>query len=243
VTSADALAIFLLASVAAFTQSLSGFGFSLLIVPPLAWVIGPRDAVVLANLLGACLNAAMAWRLRTVIEWRLGLTMLAAAGVGMPFGLAVLLVLDPTLLRVIIAVTVLVSTFILWRGFGIRTQSRAGDLAAGFVSGVLNTSTSMSGPPVVLYLQGRGLAPLRFRGTLGAFFLASSSVAMVLFVAGGRIRGETGLQLLAAAPALGLGYAAGGIVYSRMHTGRFRQVVMTVLVASALLSLLSIALA
>ena len=87
----------------------------------------------------------------------------------------------------VIAVTVLVATTLIWRGIHLRAQNRALDLAAGFVSGVLNTSTSMSGPPLVLYLQNRGMTPGQFRATLNAFFLASGAIATFLFVIGDRI--------------------------------------------------------
>lgn len=234
---AEAAAIFIFAAAAAFTQALSGFGFSLLLVPPLALAIGPREAVVLANLLGAMLNCLMAWRLRTAIRWRTGMTLLAAAAAGMPLGLAVLIVFDARALRIVIAITVLVSTALIWRGFALRGRSLAGDLAAGFVSGVLNTSTSMSGPPVVLYLQGRGLAPDEFRGTLAAFFLASSAIATVLFVAGGQVHGHTLAQVAIASGALAAGYAGGAMVYRRLTAAHFRGIVLLVLVASALLSL------
>ena len=234
---AEAVAIFAFVATASATQALSGFGFSLLLVPPLALVLGPREAVVLANLLGPGMNGIMVWRLWHAVRWRTSAVLLAAAAAGMPVGLLVLLVVDARPMRVVIAVTVLVSTFALWRGFAIRGRSLAGDLAAGFTSGVLNTSKSMSGPPVVLYLQGRALPPDEFRATLAGFFLASSFVAVALFVIGGQIHARTFAQVSVAAAGLVAGYAVGAMVYRRIPVTHFRGIVMLVLVASALLSL------
>jgi len=235
----EASLVIVLAGLAAFTQSLSGFGFSLFIVPPLALVVGPKDAVVLANALGTAVNVAMIARAHAHIEWRLAFTLLAGAAAGMPLGLLVLVVIDPTPLQVLIALTVLVSTVVVWRGAQIHGGGKLGDVTVGVVSGVLNTSTSMSGPPVVLYLQGRGVAPESFRATLAAFFCGSSLIASALFTVGGRFTGDILLLLMVSIPALGIGLVAGNRVYGRLDLIQFRRVVIGVLLASGVLALVT----
>lgn len=238
-TPLDAVLIFILAGVAAATQSLSGFGFSLLIVPPLALVIGPKEAVVVATAMGSLLNVAMLSRLHGSVDWRLWGTLLASAAVGMPLGLLGLVAVDPATLRVIIGVTVIISTVMIWRGLRIHRSGIVGDIAAGLTSGVLNTSTSMSGPPVVLYLQGRGIAADTFRATLTAFFLASGLYALGLFVLGGRIDRDAAANVGVGAPALAIGWYAGHLVYRRLDERRFRSLVVAVLLASATIVLIS----
>jgi len=51
---------------------------------------------------------------------------------------------------------------------------------AGFFSGLLNTSTSMSGPPVLILLAGQGLPKDQFRRTLVSFFFVSGLVAALV---------------------------------------------------------------
>ena len=58
--------------------------------------------------------------------------------------------------------------------------SPAAAWAAGFASGALTTSISVSGPPLVLWLTARGVRPEEFRASLAASFL-------VLNLAGGAI--------------------------------------------------------
>jgi hypothetical protein len=220
----EVIVIIALAGAAAFTQSVSGFGFSLFIVPPLALAVGAKDAVVLANTLSVVVNLVMATRLRGHVDWRLGLTLLTGACAGMPLGLLVLVV-------------VMLSAVLIWRGVALHAAGRAGDLVTGLVSGVLNTSTSMSGPPVVLYLQGRGVPAHTFRATLGAYFLASGAIATGLFVAGGRFDRELWADAGLATPALVLGWFAGNVVYGKLDAARFRGVVIVVLVATAAVAL------
>jgi uncharacterized membrane protein YfcA len=222
-----------LAAVAAFTQSLSGFGFSLLIVPPLTLILGPRDAVVTANALGLLVNAVTLQRLHEHVDWRLGITLFAAAAVGMPAGLVVLMFVPRDALQVLIAVTVLVSTVLIWRGWRIEASGRGADIGVGLVSGVLNTSTSMSGPPVVLYLQGKGFLRGMFRATLTAYFLASGALAVLLFLVGGQMDRDIAVTTLFAAPALLVGFVIGHALFHRLDEERFRQVVIGILILSA----------
>ncbi|MEO6396829.1 MAG: sulfite exporter TauE/SafE family protein [Tepidiformaceae bacterium] len=226
-----------LAGVASFAQALSGFGFSLLLVPPLALVVGPKEAVVMANLMGMMSSSLTLTSMHEAVDWRLGLRLLGSAAVGMVGGLFVLIVVDPKALQIGIAVLVLVATTLIWRGIELRAQNRGMDLAAGLLSGVLNTSTSMSGPPLVLYLQNRGMTPGQFRATLNAFFLASGAIASVLFVLGDRIGSYELGAAAASTPLVALGWLLGHRMFYRLGAAQFRTVVVGVLFTSASIAL------
>lgn len=238
----QALAVFLLAAGAAVVQSLTGLGFGLIIVPPLVLVLGAKDAVVVSNVLGTVLSGAMLLRIHAGVEWRMGIVLLVGAVAGMPLGLAVLILIDPDLLQVLIACTVIVFTVLLARGMQIHSAGAFGDAVSGILSGILRMSTSMSGPPVVIYLQGRGLTSDRFRATLAAFFAASGIISIGLFLAGGQLDRAVALDALPALPALALGLAVGGALYTRVDEHRFRLLVRTVLIASALLAIVAVVL-
>ncbi|OAI44118.1 hypothetical protein AYO38_10045 [bacterium SCGC AG-212-C10] len=233
----DAAAIFVLAAIAAFTQAISGFGFSLLLVPPLAMVLGPKHAVVTANGLSLMTNLPMSVYLRAEIQRSLCMRLVLGGALGMPLGLIVLLGVSAAALQVAIAVMVLASTLLIWRGFHLHVAGGATDFLAGVVSGVLNTSTSMSGPPIVLYLQGRRIAPGPFRATLAAFFCVSGLVALTLYLAGGELDRTTAAQVGVGAPGLALGLFFGNAVHSRLDPLRFRHIVIGVLVLSAVIAL------
>jgi hypothetical protein len=136
-------------------------------------------------------------------------------------------------LQVLIAITVLASGLLLLRGLRFHAAGRAWDAVTGVISGVLNTSTSMSGPPVVLYLQGREVSPDRFRATLTAYFLASSVVAVGLLAMAGKFTRDVGLEAAVGVPAVGVGIAAGLLVYRRVDAVLFRRLVFALLFASA----------
>ena len=231
----DAIAISLLAFGAAFVGTISGFGFALLIVPPLAFFVGAKEAVVLSNVLGSSWLMTMFVRLRREVVWRTAAPLAVAAFAGMPVGLLVLEVVSERTLQVILGVNVLAATFLLWRGVRWHGHGWVLDGVAGFISGLLNTSTSMNGPPIVLHLQNQGLAPTPFRATIAAFFVSSALFTLALYALSGRI-GEYELRAVGVGlPGLALGFVGGSIVVERLNAAQFRRFVIGVLVLSAVM--------
>ncbi len=230
-------AIIVLAAVAAFIQALSGFGFSLFIVPPLAVILGPQDTVVLANLLGFVGNTLQFVRLRKLVDRKQATTLAVGSFIGMPVGLAVLLLVDPIALQFAIAVAVIVFTLALMRGLELHGGGKPGDVAVGFTSGVLNTSTSMSGPPVIIYLHGKRMPPQAFRATINAFFLSTGVVALILLAGAGTIRWELVVLVAASFPAMEAGRRFGNVMFDRVNEVLFRRLVYVILLISAAIAL------
>lgn len=228
-----AIAVVAIVGLAALTQAIAGFGFGLLVAPLLALLIGPKETVLVSNILSTGLNLVMASRLHADVDWRLGFTLLGGALVGMPLGLAILVWIDPDALKLVIAGSVIVFALLLLRGLEVHNGGRIGDGLVGLVSGVLNTSTSMSGPPVVLYLQGQGASPERFRSTLTAYFFVTSLIAVGLLALGGQFDRDAGIAALIGFPALGAGWLAGDLLYRRVNRSSFRRLVFGILFASA----------
>ncbi len=235
----EAAALLALATMAAFVQSVSGFGFSLFIVPPLAMLVGPAEAVVVSNALALFNNGYTMVTARGYIERRLFVVLTATAAVGMPFGLLIVRSVDPESIKVGIAVVVLISTLLIWRGFRIRKRNWFLDVSTGFVSGILNTTTSTNGPPVVLYMQGQGMQPAPFRATIAAYFLACGLIAVGLFALDGQVTGLTLARAGIAIPGIVAGWLLGNRVFQRMDPDRFRSVVIGVLLLSAVIALVS----
>jgi uncharacterized protein len=229
----EAAAILGLAGLASFVGAVSGFGFALLIVPPLSALVGVKEAIVLANVLGASHSTAMFVRLRRAAHWPMVGVLAAAGFVGMPLGLFVLEVTSVRVLQVILGLTIAAATVLLLRGTDLFPRGRLGDAVVGFVSGVLNTSTSMNGPPVVLHLQSRGLDQAAFRGTLAAFFVITNILTIALYAVGGRLDGDVGARYLVGLPGLAAGWLLGNAAASRLPQRAFRSMVVGILFASA----------
>jgi uncharacterized protein len=234
----EIVAVIVLVGFAALIQSMTGFGFALLIVPALVLLLGPRDAVVLANVLGTALAGVMLIALYRGVQWKTVAVLTAASFAGMPFGLIILTRLNPDVLQVMIAFAVILFTVLLMRGASLGAHvTVAGSVGAGIVAGLLRTSTSMAGPPIVLYLQGARMASDVFRSTITAFFFLSGFGSVLLFTAEGSLNSRLGLTGLASTPAVLGGLYVGARLYEHIGEARFRGVVFTILIASATIAI------
>jgi uncharacterized protein len=236
----EVAAVSAVVAVAGFVSGLTAFGFALLAVPPLAMVLGPKEAVIVSLLVGGVATFGLAYRLRSHVVRPVAGRLVAGAVVGMPLGLVVLVTVPADALRLTIAGAVLVSVVVLWRGAAIHGTGRRYDYAAGFTSGVLNTSVSTNGPPLVLVLQARRLDPTAFRGTLATVFVVSNVVAVVLVVVAGQVTRSLLLTALVAMPAMLAGFAVGVGLAPRLHPERFRGVVLGLLAVSAVVAAVSV---
>jgi uncharacterized membrane protein YfcA len=113
-----------------------------------------------------------------------------------------------------------------------------GAVAVGMASGALTTSTGVSGPPLVLWLESQGLRPVELRTSLAACFLAlnfAGGVALVIAGATGELAGPGLLVPLLALVVLG--HAAGALAFRRLDGDRFRAVVLGLVLLTGLASL------
>jgi uncharacterized membrane protein YfcA len=220
--------------VAAAAQTVAGFGMALIAVPFLVTVLDVKDAVVIvaiASMLNTALVARAIWRHipRPTVGW-----MLTGSFVGMPFGLLFLLFAPEDVLRLAVGVAALVMTMAIVGGLRFGGSARTGELAAGAISGALNTSTGMNGPPIVLYLQGRRLPTSEFRGALAAFFFLSGAATLLVFALTGVVTGDALALGAACLPAVLTGNWLGHQLLGRLTEATFRRVVVALLIATAL---------
>jgi uncharacterized protein len=224
---------------ASTVQAVTGFGFALLAMPLLSLAVGAKDAVAVSSIVGALGSTVLFARTRRDVRWPLVGPLLGGAVLGMPIGLAVLLTVDDDVLKAAIAVTVLVFVVILQRGWSLEGAGRRVDVVAGFVSGVLNTSVSTNGPPLVLTLHARNLPPEAFRGTISAVFACSAVVANVLLASAGRYTPTVLAYAALGPPALLVGSFLGARIGRHVPAQRFRSLVLGLLVLAASASLVS----
>lgn len=231
-----AAAVLALVLFASFAKTVTGFGFALIAVPALANLIDVRDAVVLAGLLSLANSVQMARRTWRDMPWRSVAVLFAATLAGMPAGLAVLHWAEPDALRAGVGAVSLLLAAVVVRGAPLR-GGVGGEIATGLVTGLLTTSTSMNGPPIVLYLQGRRLGPAEFRGALAGFFTATGVVSAAAFAATGAISRTALVYCAAGLPAVWVGGLVGERLARRLPPLAFRRVVLGLLVASAAVAL------
>ena len=223
-------------------MSVTGFGFALTMAPLLTLAWDVKHAVAATIVLSLMTVAPNLLQVRAhVIPGRV-LILLLGFAIGMPVGLLLFERLDSGSLKVLVAVTVIVASVITYAtpSFRITGNARTLGLAAGAASGALGPSTSMNGPPVVLYLLGLDPGIERFRGTILAYFFPAGVLTVTAFAIAGRLTGDVLLVVAAAFPALVLGTLWGAWLRRRLDPERFRALVLAVLVLSSVAVILSV---
>jgi uncharacterized protein len=228
----------------AFVQSTTGFGFALLLSPALFATLDPVEAVTTVLVLGFALNVLVLFEGvgGEQVDWRALAPMLAAALPGLVVGVVALTQFSKQTLQVIVGVAVVVAA--VWqlrqRGRPKRPRLPAGaGWAAGFASGVLGTSISVSGPPIVLWLEARGVRPEVFRASLAASFLCLNLTGgVVLLIAEGSGALDAGVVAPLAALVVA-GHALGALAFRRIDQERFFALVLLLVAGTGVASVVA----
>lgn len=228
-TTAQLIVVAVAVFAAAFVQVIAGFGFALLCMPIMTLALPVEKAVVVSTLLGMVSTTWQGWHLRADARRPLAKRLTLAAFAGMPFGLVILNVVPDRSLKVVLGVAVLVATVLLVRRINLSHVGPGLDITTGFLSGLLNTSLSTNGPPLVFNLQARHLAPDEFRATITRVFALSNIVGLSLFLLDGKVTADGLKAALVAVPAWGLGQLMGWPVRRHVHGERFRLMVLALL--------------
>jgi uncharacterized membrane protein YfcA len=230
--------------VGAFVQSATGFGFALLVSPALFAVLDPVEAVTSLLVVSLALNLLVLFEggRPEHVDWRALAPMLLAALPGLGAGVVALTLLSKEALQVTVGIAVILAA-----GWQLRQRSArqaaprdvppAVGLGAGFVSGLLTTSISISGPPIVLWLEAHGVRPEEFRASLAASFLAlnlsGGAVLLATKGSGALDAGVVGVLLAFVV----VGYALGTVAFRRLDRQRFFTTVLALVACTGAASL------
>jgi uncharacterized membrane protein YfcA len=191
-----------------------------------------------------CVNVLVlgAERRPLAIDWRGLRPAMLAALPGLPIGAVLVRVLPADVLRVAIGliVCVLVAHRLLHRAPESRpAPGRATAGIAGFAAGVLTTSTTTNGPPLALWLGGRGLQPAVVRDTVSAafLFLDFAGIGVVLAVVGPHRALAEAIWLPALIPVVLVGHLAGSWLFRRLPAHRYDQLLLLAVAAAGALSI------
>jgi uncharacterized membrane protein YfcA len=227
---------------AAVLQRAVGFGFALLAVPLLAFVVPTKSAVIIIFLNGTVTCAWMAFRLRRHIEWVSARRLGVAAIAGAPVGVVILSAISANTLRLVLGVTTcwaagwIIVTSRLARSEPVVSH-RSTTYAMGFVSGVINTSLATNGPPLVYELRRSGFHGDRFRATISAVFLLSNLIGLPLLALAGLITTfDVALALTSVVPCIA-GIMVGSWIGGRMGPSHYGWAVDLLLLVTGLLTI------
>jgi len=150
------LVIVLITIVGGVMRGFTGFGAALVIIPVVALVTVPRDAVVyhalieIPTALQLLPDGVRHARRSTILPMMLGLIL------AVPFGMLLLVTLPPDVMRVAMSVAVLGLVVFMWAG--VRLPPPRGNWAGilgGTAGGILQGGAGVGGPPIAAALMAR----------------------------------------------------------------------------------------
>jgi len=224
---------------AALAQTLSGFGFALILMPIATIRVGLRTAAPLVALTALTAYTVNLIRYRRAVDVREVLRLGAASALGIPVGLWALANVDESIIRPLLGLVLIAyAVYRLMRpAGGPRTCSPRWVYLAGFVAGCLGGAYNTPGPPVIVYGSLRQWPRQKFRAVLQTFFFFNGALVVASHYAAHHLTPAVLTFYTYAAPALLLGILAGSRVDSKLNHDRFRAIV------TAMILLLGISLA
>jgi hypothetical protein len=224
----------LVMALGAAVQGSVGFGAALLAAPLLV-LIDPSFVPAPLILATLALNLLVVRRERGSHHWRTVAWPLAGQIPGALAGAALLAVVtDGQLLGTLFAAMLLTAVALSASGLHPR-PSRPLLVAAGGMSGVMQSTVGAGGPPVALAFQHRSGPDLR--ATLSRYFVVSCVVSLASLVALGRVGGRELAEGAMLLPGVFGGFAASGWLARRVDGSVARRAVLVLSAAAAVMLL------
>ncbi|RLC63933.1 MAG: hypothetical protein DRI01_04330 [Chloroflexi bacterium] len=220
---------------AGFVRAISGFGFALIATPLLLFVLDPKSVVVINIILGILTGVLLLLHTRRHIDVKRMLLMCVGSVFGIPIGAYLLSSLDSSIIKLVIAILIVPFCIVLLLGHSHQfKRDHLGCGISGFISGLIGSSTSFSGPPVALFLLNQGLVKERFIGTLTAYFLFMGAASVSAFSFMGMVTIDLLIKVAILLPTAILGFYIGIKVSPRIDTTLFRRIVVSIVSLAAL---------
>ena len=226
----------LLAGAAAggFINGLAGFGTALFALGFWLQAMPPAEAVALAASLSVLSGVQGVWVVRrAVVPLRLAQFLLPAL-IGLPVGVALLQIVDSTVLKVLVGVLLL--TYGGW--FSLReiprltVQSSWWDRLVGFLGGVLGGMAGLSGALPMLWCVLRGWPKAQTRAVLQPFNVAVLAIAVLGYALLGELDRSFAIKLLIALPITLIAAQCGIALFARLSDARYTRLLVVLMLLS-----------
>ena len=216
---------------AAFTQSLSGFGSALVAMALLPPVLGIHTATPLVALVVIPLEAYLIVHYRHALNFSVIWRVVLASIAGIPFGILFLTQIDEKIVLAVLGV--IISGYALFTLLKIRLpklEHLAWGYFFGLLSGLLGGAYNTAGPPVVVYGNILGWNTAEFKSNLQGFFILLSTVVAVGHAWSGNLTPEVWRYFLISLPAVAVGILAGTRLDKYLNPETFRKIVLVLLI-------------
>ena len=238
----DAFILLLIAAFAAlssFVQRVTGFGFGIVMMTMLPYVMPSYgEATALSGMLAACMAVVPAVQKRRHVRLKKLLPILLTFLVLSFFSVKLLTVIDGHSLKRLFGVAlILVSIYLFFFNDKVRLKPTLPvQISLGALSGALGGMFAMQGPPAVVYFMASSESKDEYIAATQWYFVTGNFMMTLFRWRSGFVTQPVLESALTALPAVALGLWIGARVYSRLHNDHLRKIVYIFLALAGVVS-------
>ncbi|MBF4694853.1 sulfite exporter TauE/SafE family protein [Fusibacter ferrireducens] len=228
----------LIVFMASLIQGATSFGFSLVALPLMGFLLNLKETVPLLVILSLLLNILIAIQLKKKPNFKEIFLMFLFGMLAIPLGVKLLIIMDEIVLKRAVGIFIIAVAILMIRGF--RANIKNKNLAlilTGTLSGLLNGSVSLSGPPIVFLLSNIQKDRDSFRISLTSLFILYNIFTVMLYLNKGLLSVDIMNSYLPILPFLFLGTFIGVKIGNKIDEEKFRQIVLYLLVIMGIINL------
>jgi hypothetical protein len=227
-----------IAALAGLVRGFSGFGSALIYMPLIAAVYSPRVAAATLLLIDTLCSLPFALHAMPHCNWREVVPVSIAGAVALPFGVLALLLIDPLMLRWLIAVMVLLALLALatgWRYHGRPTL--VASLGVGALAGFGGGAVQIGVPPLLVFWLGGSNNAATVRANIMVYFIGQGALACVIYFFSNLFTAQTIALLLLLGLPFAVAMAGGAFWFHGASDTLYRRVAYVIIAFAGLASL------
>ena len=223
---------------AGIVRGFAGFGAAMMFIPIVSLVYEPKFAVAALFMIDFITPLPMIPKALKEFEFKEVMPISLGASLTVPVGIYILKIADPTVLRYLISITILILMLLLasgWRYSG--KVNSAGCFGLGAFSGIIGGIASLYGPPLILFWMSRQSKAKTIRANIIIFFGIVIAISGISLWLGGLLTMavfKTGIVLI---PLYAIAIWVGAQLFKFSSEAFFRKVAYALIFAVAVFSL------
>ncbi|MCI0507535.1 MAG: sulfite exporter TauE/SafE family protein [Gammaproteobacteria bacterium] len=223
---------------AGFIQGLSGFGSAIIAIPLLTFFLDIKTTVALVTMLGIIIGLINTRELIQHSQYRRLAPLLASSLCGIPVGVIFITSVQEDAVLLILSILLVSYSLYTMRGLKIGFFSHPSfAYIAGFFSGWLGATLSISGPPVILYTTAQNWTAKEKKSVLASYFLLVSILTAIGFYISGMLNDEVMILFGYSVIPLIAGTYLGILAFNKI-TGTYQNIIINIFVLGLGITLL-----
>ncbi|MCK4983809.1 MAG: sulfite exporter TauE/SafE family protein [Victivallaceae bacterium] len=234
------IAIFLLILlIAGLVQGTSGFGFGLVAVTFLSFVMNIKDASVSLVLVSLSINVFIFWKLRRSFRFERVMPLLISSLAGVPLGVLILIKADENMLKRILGIILIVAVIqgLLPKLRHKRWHAWWLGIPCGLFSGALSGAFATGGPPIVAFMSSQNFQRLRYVASVQLVLGTAAVIRLLCLVANSSLNSKAFSLSLVGAIAAVTGAFLGLQILKKINQELFRKIILAILTIMAFINI------